>query len=240
MGAASEGNLELDQNKCPSCGAVASNLSNCEFCGSFLVRFKNSPEDKYSLAEAYAARSHHEYREVRKLVQQIVEKQNLNSSNQPLSIIDTGLKDVTINIGDNELLFKKVEAKSGIALEIFFEEKNENLRKFRASPDFWLFEQYDGYYDGTNGHVTCYRIDFGGDLDGAVRVLTEILKEVCGKTERDFIEYENFDETEAGLDSNRAYSNGEDIDEGDAPIWRKFANWIGGAFLAYFVLKIFM
>lgn len=199
----------MNQNKCPSCGAIASKQTNCEYCGSFLVRFKNADSTIFEKVSRFQSGGHEEFREVRKLIESMIEKQNTNHLNKPLSIIDTGIDDVTINIGDNELLFQKVETKSGIAVEVFFQQKNVNLNNFRNMDEYLLFDQYDGYYDGTNANQLCYRIDFGNDIDSATKVLSSFLKTVCKKTENDHIEYENFDETEV-ISSNFTDINGKD------------------------------
>lgn len=230
----------MNQNKCPSCGAIASKQTNCEYCGSFLVRFKNADSAIFDKVSRFQSEGSEEFREVRKLIERMIEKQNINHLNKPLSIIDTGIDDVTINIGDNELLFQKVETKSGIAIEVFFEQKNVNLNNFRNMDEYLLFDQYDGYYDGTNPNQLCYRIDFGNDIDSATKVLSSFLKTVCKKTENDHIEYENFDETEASS-SRVTEPNGKDeinnyqIKSKPNVLWRIW-QWIITAFFGLIAL----
>ena len=86
---------------------------------------------------------------------------------------------------------------NGIGIEIIFNERGEFLDKFRHNLFFPSFNQYDGYFDGSNKGQICYRYNVGNDSDLASSVISNILINVCNKDYSDFIEYENFDETES-------------------------------------------
>ena len=234
----------MNQNKCPSCGASAIQSNNCEYCGSFLVRFKGSDQNISEKIDQYKSSVHTEFPEIHKLIENIIKKQDKISGYRPLSIIDTGLSDVTMNIGDNESIFQIVETKSGVALEIYFKENNENLRSFRGMSDFWLFKDHNDYdYNSAKGYPLSYEIDFGGDIDNATRVVSEFLKKVCGKTANDFIEYENFDETEnAGIKDHKGvnYSDGDDDDDDEEKTgcFRTIFNWVGSLMFFYVIYEL--
>lgn len=186
--------MEMKTVQCQSCGASASNLKNCEFCGSLFVRFHDL---KIQSKELYSKNG-----EFNKFIFPGLE--NELSKNLSLQTKDNW---IVTEVKLNNTVYAQIVASKGIedllktnnieipslAIHIPFGESREiEYEKFRELEESRLFKHtYDqeiGFHD--------YVIDFGSDFLGASYLISKILIEVEGIDPKSELNYEtsNFNE----------------------------------------------
>lgn len=177
--------------QCPSCGASASNLQNCEFCGSLFVRFNDLniiTKDLYS-----------KNGEFNKFIFPGLEKElskNLSLQTKENWIVtDVNLNNkiyaqIVASKGIEDLLKKNNIKIPSISIHIPFGEHNKyEFEKFQELEESRLFkhtyDQESGFHD--------YVIDFGSDARGASYLVSKILIEVEGIDPESELNYETSD-----------------------------------------------
>ncbi len=187
--------------KCPNCGANATNHQNCEYCGSLLVRFVdkgiNLSNTSYtSDSEVFPGLIQH-------LQQNLKMQENTNesvatdiyrqlgkyergSNGYVMSILRTG--NCIWQDGQSIALG---EGNQGFCVTIRFDtyrngftsdensfnlQKNEEMARFEELDSFPLFTPHTSYDDVWLRHE--YAIDFGKDVEGAARLISEVMQRV--------------------------------------------------------------
>lgn len=198
--------MEMNVIKCPNCGASSTNHTNCEYCGSLLVRFVDKGID---LSTTSYKTNDFVYEGIIDALKQNLERQELNhgkivttdicyksSSTVKLSRKRHGVAVVGRtgsahwNDGDN---IKLGEGEMGLVIKFSFdvvadgEDTGGNriqnqYEKFQKLSSLPLFTHHTGIYmrPGSNNRFRCreYAIDFGKDYEGAARLISEVLDKV--------------------------------------------------------------
>ena len=199
----------MDANviKCPNCGASSTNHTNCEYCGSLLVRFVDKGIDLSTTS----------YLTNDKVYEGLIDalRQNLDRQELSDSAIETGIfykSSPTVKLSrkrhgvatvfrsgsttwsDGDPI-KLGDKNRGLVIKFSFDihaERNdvsdERIEKqhqeFRALGAFPLFTPHTGIYmrPGSSSRFRSqeYAIDFGQDVEGAARLISEVLSKVYG------------------------------------------------------------
>lgn len=199
--------MEAKVIKCPNCGASSTNHTNCEYCGSLLVRFVDKGIDLSTTSyltndKVYAG-----------LIDAL--KQNLDRQELSDSAVETGIfykSSPTVKLSRKRhgvaTVFRsgsttwsdgdpiKIGDKNrGLVIKFSFDihaEENdvsdERIEKqhqeFKALGSFPLFTSHSGIYlrPGSSSRFRSqeYAIDFGQDVEGAARLISEVLSKVYG------------------------------------------------------------
>jgi len=180
---------------CPACGASATNLQNCEYCGSLFVRYsdKGVRQDADSLFgeerrfEGFIFTGLEE--ELRKNISlQAKETFIVTDIHAPSSSQPTSLQIVQSNFDKRNL----DPSFPGIAIHIPFAPGNGNdFEKFMELEESALFTKIDD-----DEKFYSYFVDFGNDSIGAAHLSSIILVNVMGVPESDLLEYSTSDYNE--------------------------------------------
>lgn len=143
------------QQKCPSCGAHAANLKNCEYCGSFLVQYAAAgiagQSDEISSSDSFV------FDGLLEALKFNIRMQALYPDSLPITDIihlennqseTYRLSDTVLQVTDNEIYSDKVNP-VGIAIDIPLVPGNPATEKFIDSAFFPLFKtkRQAGYVD---------------------------------------------------------------------------------------------
>ena len=199
--------MEANVIKCPNCGASSTNHTNCEYCGSLLVRFVDKGIDLSTTSyltndKVYAG-----------LIDAL--KQNLDRQELSDSAVETGIfykSSPTVKLSrkrhgvatvfrsgsttwsDGDPI-KLGDKNRGLVIKFSFDihaEENdvsdERIEKqhqeFKSLGSFPLFTPHSGIYmrPGSSCRFRSqeYAIDFGQDIEGAARLISEVLSKVFG------------------------------------------------------------
>jgi hypothetical protein len=215
--------MDIQSAICPNCGAHITNLQNCEFCGSLLIRLQHQG---ISIEQAGYKDDSKVFKGLEKALNRNLELQRSTNhtvgittdiyveqygevKNYCLASVIKGL--VTLN---GKTFFPAVEGDGNDHLMVVFvfrpdwESGGElRLRKFRNLDIYELFTEEIEWNNGTKCYE--YAIDFGNDAKGAAQLLSKVIHEVFS------IPYEtnldcytnNWDDTQ----KNRARMRGETV-----------------------------
>lgn len=199
--------MEANVIKCPNCGASSTNHTNCEYCGSLLVRFVDKGIDLSTTSyltndKVYAG-----------LIDAL--KQNLGRQELSDSAVETGIfykssptvklsrkrhgvatvfrsgsttwsDGDPIKLGDKNrgLVIKFSFDKHAEGNDVSDERIERQLQDFKSLGSFPLFTPHTGIYvrPGSSSRFRSqeYAIDFGHDVEGAARLISEVLTRVYG------------------------------------------------------------
>lgn len=191
---------------CPNCGANTTNHQNCDFCGSLLVRFVgtevNLDQTSYlsndfclpGLIDALKEniRLQKEYPD------ETVATDIVNPFNDDGAIVNYlcfVMKSSRMENIKGEHIFKDAKPLSiavGFAFSQYTDKdyapefnkiRRERLDAFTKLPSSQLFKKEIGFGDDNDGYqqkVYSYCIDFGEDVEGAARLISEIAVKVYG------------------------------------------------------------
>lgn len=199
--------MEANVIKCPNCGASSSNHTNCEYCGSLLVRFVDKGIDLTTTS----------YMTNDKVYAGLIEalKQNLDRQELSESAVETGIfykssptvklsrkrhnvatvfrsGSTTWSDGDS---IKLGDKNRGLVIKFSFdihadgndvsdERIERQHQEFKSLGSFPLFTPHSGIYmrPGSSCRFRSqeYAIDFGQDVEGAARLISEVLSKVYG------------------------------------------------------------
>ena len=199
--------MEANVIKCPNCGASSTNHCNCEYCGSLLVRFVDKG---INLSTTSYLTNDNVYDGLIDALKQNLDRQELSdfpvetgifyksSPTVKLSRKRHGVATVfrsgsttwsdgdPINVGDKN---------RGLVIKFSFDihaEENDvsderierQHQEFKALESFPLFTPHSGIYirPGSSSRFRSqeYAIDFGQDVEGAARLISEVLSKVYG------------------------------------------------------------
>ena len=256
--------MEANVIKCPNCGASSSNHTNCEYCGSLLVRFVDKGIDLSTTS----------YMTNDKVYVGLIEalKQNLDRQELSDSAVETGIfykssptvklsrkrhgvatvfrsgsttwsDGDPIKLGDKNrgLVIKFSFDKHAEENDISDERTEKRHQKFKSLGSFPLFTSHSGIYmrSGSSSRFRSqeYAIDFGQDVEGAARLISEVLSIVYNiPTDAQLIylrENENIKE-ETKMDEKD--SSGEDVSETMFTKAQKIGLWISIIWLVFALL----
>ena len=200
--------MELKSLVCPHCGANTTNVQNCEYCGSLLVRFVDKGIDISNTSYLSGTCEYPgllaELKNNLKLQAEnpsecvftdifwetagdIINSVSIGSSGRLIwrdnSDINLGSKGGGLIILES---FDTYVGKDEIELEevkYFNQKMDRQLSKFKQLKSFPLFTSHFSSYadaDGFKRFCRGYAIDFGKDAEGAATLISEILLEVEG------------------------------------------------------------
>lgn len=199
--------MEANVIKCPNCGASSSNRTNCKYCGSLLVRFVDKGID---LGATSYLSNDKVYNGLIEALTQNLERQELSASNVETLILYKSSPTVKLSRKRHGVVtvfrsgsctwsdgdpIKLGEGNNGLVIKFSFdihaEEKDssdERIEKqhqaFHALSSSPLFTKHTGIYmrPGSSSRFRSqeYAIDFGKDVEGAARLISEVLDKVYG------------------------------------------------------------
>jgi len=199
--------MEANVIKCPNCGASSTNHTNCDYCGSLLVRFVDKGIDLSTTS----------YLTNDKVYDGLIDalKQNLDRQELSDSAVETGIfykSSPTVKLSrkrhgvatvfrsgsttwsDGDPI-KLGDKNRGLVIKFSFDihaEENDvsderierQHQEFKALGSFPLFTPHTGIYmrPGSSSRFRSqeYAIDFGQDVEGAARLISEVLSKVYG------------------------------------------------------------
>jgi hypothetical protein len=162
-------------------GDKDSNMQNCEFCGSLLIRLQQSG---INVATS-------DYKDSNAVFKGLVGalKRNLDLQKASNYTVDVGTdiyldsRCIAFIMNDIPLLFptKSRDGKPHLMVLFMFFPDTEGgdelcVRKFRNLDIYELFIENIQFNDGVKGYD--YAIDFGGDAEGAARLLSRVIHDL--------------------------------------------------------------
>jgi hypothetical protein len=174
---------------CPNCGAHITNLQNCEFCGSLLIRLQ---QQGLNIEQAGYKDESKIYQGLTKHLERNLELQR--TTNHEASIVTLILGEdrepiggVTnqLSWGEAGMAYKpETERDNKEHLKILFSFSPDNisdemrLRKFRRLDIYELFDERIS--NSSDGKIDAfyYAIDFGEDALGAARLISKVFNDV--------------------------------------------------------------
>ena len=165
---------------CPNCGAAVTNHSNCEFCGSLLVRFVDKGID---LSKTTYLNDNATFKGLAEALQRNLELQSQTTESVITDIYDGNIFMTSVLRSGKARWSDKNEMKLSasshglIVTTLFGEDDQEYHDRFKQLDSFHLFNAHAGVNNDGDRFIE-YAIDFGSDADGAARVLSEILTKV--------------------------------------------------------------
>lgn len=208
---------EIKTYTCPNCGAQITNTRNCEYCGSLLVRFAvhgiDVTKTEYMNDDYVFPGLKEELEKNLKLqkehpgmpVATDIRKESSDGNMISISIMRTGrsvwMDDTPVELESGErglridLDFVKAND-SSIGCKEFNDRMDSELSKFKKLDSFPLFTSHYSHsinpVDETERYGYQYALDFGEDVEGAARLVSEILIKVYGVSlEENFYMYTN-------------------------------------------------
>jgi hypothetical protein len=182
--------------QCPSCGAAATNLQNCEFCGSLFVRYVDNNlsleiiNDKSKVDNEIISGLEDFLQDTVLRQKEFVSKyRDFNSGEFIATTIGKTTDDYAILIGNigTHTDFSSVRwIQNGLGVFLQFSAEDEFdgksclffLEKFKKIDEFKLFKNVS-----QNEFCQCFLLDCVYDIKGAAYISTKIAKEVFGITE---------------------------------------------------------
>lgn len=176
---------EIKSVVCPNCGANATNTTNCEYCGSLLVRFVEKGIDLSQTS--YLNNDDVLPGLINHLKQNLVlqKEGKFPTTDIMWSWFDEydcisvlAQKNRCVWLDKTEILHDDTTEGFLILLSFNIEDSDEQRMEsqFRKLPSFKLFTQHTNFLD--NRTYSEYAISFGQDVEGAARIISEILLEV--------------------------------------------------------------
>lgn len=193
--------------KCPNCGASSTNHTNCEYCGSLLVRFVDKGID---LSTTSYLTNDKVYAGLIDALKQNLERQELSDSAVETGIfykssptvklsrkrhgVATVFRSGSTTWSDGDPI-KLGDKNKGLVIKFSFDKHAEGndvsderierlLQDFKSLGSFPLFTPHTGIYvrPGSSSRFRSqeYAIDFGHDVEGAARLISEVLTRVYG------------------------------------------------------------
>ena len=197
--------MELKTYVCPNCGANTTNAENCEYCGSLLVRFVEKGIDlshtTYTSNDAVIAGLIPELKRNLQLqkdnplgtvIATDIFKLNDDRSQNSITILSSGCKmfwaDGTTAPFPTDKRGFRIAVDFSTYADVnsqreFNSKQDAELARFQQLDSFPLFTPHQGAYTDFQGQARYgreYAIDFGEDVEGAARLISEILIKVMG------------------------------------------------------------
>lgn len=197
--------MEAKVIKCPNCGASSTNHTNCEYCGSLLVRFVDKGIE---LTTTSYLTNDKVYEGLIDALQQNLERQELSDSIVETDILYKSSPTVKLSRKRHNVAtvfrsgsttwsdgdpIKLGDKNKGLVIKFSFDihaeevdVSDERIEKqhmeFKLLGSFPLFTAHTGIYmrPGSSSRFRSqeYAIDFGQDVEGAARLISEVLDKV--------------------------------------------------------------
>lgn len=260
--------MEANVIKCPNCGASSTNHTNCEYCGSLLVRFVDKGIDLSTTSyltndKVYAG-----------LIDAL--KQNLDRQELSDSAVETGIfykSSPTVKLSrkrhgvatvfrsgsttwsDGDPI-KLGDKNRGLVIKFSFDKHAEDNdvsderierqhQEFRALGSFPLFTPHTGIYmrPGSSSRFRSqeYAIDFGQDMEGAARLISEVLSKVYGIPEdaqliylgenEEFQEEKKIEEPQEEVEQDEGLTTSQKVGLGVAALFSVSAFFINPSYI---------
>ena len=256
--------------KCPNCGANATNHENCEYCGSLLVRFveKNVDlsrtsylsNDKVYPGLIQNLKQHLQLQDAylgKEFILTDIWRSVEESKKQNYNGIVLGVMPLVGSVyPDGQKIFPNITDQKGLCICIcfdpFLEEGNEyeefnrqmdiRLERFQQLDCSSLFMMHQCYYtlESRERKAISYSINFGQDVEGAARLISEIMEKVFLIPHDEKIDI--FTAHGWGVEKRRENANKErgcgttdDEDGSGSPWWR----WIIYIIIPFIISGIF-
>jgi hypothetical protein len=176
--------------QCPSCGAYATNLKNCEFCNSLFVRFIDKNVDSTGLFDTDLSFNGFIFPGLESELQKNLSLQKLSS----VIITDIWCGDVSMQIGQTTTCYDSTifpnRSFPSIAIDFpFTTDRQSEYTRFISLPESKLFHSY---YDNVND-INVFAIDFGKDAKGAAYLSSIILMKLYGLNESSMLKFSTTD-----------------------------------------------
>lgn len=191
-----------EERRCPNCGANFTNTTNCEYCGSLLVRFVDKGIDLSKTSYINDSLT------FPGLAAELKRNLRLQKENPCESVVTDlnamiGRRSSYVSILRSRNCFwsdkqpiELNDSENGLVIVFGFntyindeEEYNrimdDKLAKFKRLDCFSLFTGHTGSYTDEQErqrYAREYAIDFGNDAEGAARLISEILQKALGWT----------------------------------------------------------
>ena len=197
--------MELKTYVCPNCGANTTNAENCEYCGSLLVRFVEKGIDlshtTYTSNDAVIAGLIPELKRnlqlqkdnpIGTVIATDIFKLNDDGSYDGMVIHSSGCGMAWLDGTKAPFPTDKRGFRIGVTFCTYadvdsYREYNSKmdaqLARFQRLDSFPLFTPHQGSYTDIQGQARYgreYAINFGEDVEGAARLISEILIKVSG------------------------------------------------------------
>jgi len=180
---------------CPFCGANATNLRNCEYCGSLFVRYTddNVQADTDSLFDKDKSFTGFIFSGLEEELRKNISLQTQESfivtdvkSNEGggLQIVQSSGLGMT-----SHLKLEKIPSFPGVSIHIPFWDNDNDLESFLKLEESALFTKMPQVEDGCDDYV----IDFGNDAVGAAYLASLILEKVTGIPNSSVLSYSTSD-----------------------------------------------
>lgn len=199
--------MEAKVIKCPNCGASSTNHTNCEYCGSLLVRFVDKGID---LTTTSYLTNDKVYEGLIDALQQNLERQELSDSIVETDILYKSSPTVKLSRKRHNVAtvfrsgsttwsdgdpIKLGDKNKGLVIKFSFDIHAEEVdvsderiekqhQEFKLLGSFPLFTSHTGIYmrPGSSSRFRSqeYAIDFGQDVEGAARLISEVISKVYG------------------------------------------------------------
>jgi hypothetical protein len=180
--------------QCPSCGASATNLENCEFCGSLFVRYPSN-DIKIKINTSPNAFEGFIFPNLKEALLENIAFQSNSETLTDICLLD---HTVIIQVVSSSTLvdFFNNPSKPGLGIYLAFDDDKETEKKFLDFKESKFFKKF--MFDG----IPTYSIDFGKDAMGSAFLISKILIEVYGLERNTMLKIEH----QAGISENE--SNG--------------------------------
>ena len=230
--------------KCPNCGASSTNHTNCEYCGSLLVRFVDKGID---LSTTGYLTNDKVYAGLIDALKQNLDRQELSDSAVETCIcykssptvklsrkrhgVATVFRSGSTTWSDGDPI-KLGDKNRGLVIKFSFDihaEGNdisdERIEKqhleFKTLGSFPLFSFHSGIYVRPGSSIRFrsqeYAIDFGQDIEGAARLISEVLSKVYGIPEDVQLIYLNEEEPFADMRNENTYKEEQNEIKAEEP-----------------------
>lgn len=176
--------MEKNVVKCPNCGANATNHTNCEYCGSLLVRFADKGIDVDNTI----------YHNKNNIFPGLIEELQKNLQIQRIHSEDNALIQTLIfwinKDGEGQGIFVQSDETpnscNSLTISLDFTQKYEydnsevdsQFSRFTRLDSFPLFKPH--YVQSEEEYIRTFDVNFGQDAEGAALLITEILIKVYG------------------------------------------------------------
>ena len=179
----------METNKtlvCPNCGASITNYRNCEYCGSLLVRFIDNGIDLQKTSYLDNTEVFNSLLNSLKLCLQMNEQSSeiiaLDIYKSPARPIGSVQINAPCLFADGTPIPNSTRNSLSIILEFHLQDENDKvmlgmLKKLDCCPLFVERVSHISYL-GFRRQVAEYYIDFGYDVEGAARLLSDIIRNV--------------------------------------------------------------
>lgn len=254
--------MEVNVIKCPNCGASSTNHTNCEYCGSLLVRFVDKGID---LSTTSYLTNDKVYAGLIDALKQNLDRQELSDSAVETDIfykssptvklsrkrhgVTTIFRSGSTTWSDGDPI-KLGDKNRGLVIKFSFDihaEENDvsdkriekQHQEFKVLGSFPLFTSHSGIYmrPGSSSRFRSqeYAIDFGQDVEGAARLISEVLSKVYGIPEDAQLIYLG-EEDQTPEEKKKVEDKPEEKEVKSYTLWQKIGIGVSIAILFFLLL----